>query len=196
MPQNSNPKRVAIFIDHSNVTHLLSDIRKIDPLWIKWYNPRKLAEKLKGNRTLIGVYFYCSPPPGYLLQEGEKGEKQYWKQMSYYEAISRLPNTELKYAHLSGVKGDLREKNLDTQLSTDLIMLAMANKYDVAILVTNDGDYASAVEAVKQLGRKIELVYFKHAVSWHLKRICDVARKARRDFFEELKFAVNNGVVK
>ena len=194
MANINNPKRVAVFIDHSNVTHLLSDMRKIDPLWVKWYDPRKLAVKLVGNRVLMGIYFYCSPAPSYLLQEGEKGERQYWKQMSYYEKVKKLPDLELKYARLSGAKGDLHEKNLDTQLNTDLLLLATANKYDTAILVANDGDYVSAVEGAKQLGRKVELVYFKHSISWHLKRICDVARRVRRAYFEELKFNISNNL--
>ena len=111
----SSAKRVAVFIDHSNVYHLLCDMRKIDRLWVKWYNPRSLADKLVGNRSLAGVYFYCAPPPPYLLQEGKKREKQYWKQISYYEEIKKLPDTELKYGRLTGVKGDMHEKNLDTQ---------------------------------------------------------------------------------
>lgn len=108
----SNGKRVIVFIDHSNVIHLLSDMRKIDPLWVKWYNPRELALKLIGKRELTGIYFYCAPPPPYLLQEGNKGETQYWKQISYYEAIKKLPNLILKYGRLTGSKGDMHEKNL------------------------------------------------------------------------------------
>jgi uncharacterized LabA/DUF88 family protein len=185
-----NPQRVAIYIDHSNVHHLLCDMRKIDSLWVKWYNPLTLAMKLVGNRELVEVNFYCAPPPPYLLQEGKRSQKQYWKQMSYYGEVEKLPKVNLKYARLSGVKGDLHEKNLDTQLSTDLILSAAANNYDTAIIISNDGDFVSAVAGVMQLGRKIELAYFKGSVSWELKKACNITRRLRRGFFEELSFTV------
>jgi uncharacterized LabA/DUF88 family protein len=184
-------QRVAVFIDHSNVCHRLAEMKKVDPLWQRWYDPLKLARRLVGKRELVGVHFYCAPPPPYLLQEPGK-EKIYWKQMSYYEEIKKLDKVVLKYSRLSGVKGDLHEKNLDTQLNTDLLVMATQNTYDTAIVISNDGDYESAFQGVKDLGRKVELVYFRYKVSWNLKRIADISRKARRSFFEKLNFDVNN----
>lgn len=189
-----NPQRVMVFIDHSNVIHSLIDIiKRIDPLWVKWYDPKKLSEKLIGNRKLVGVYFYCAPPPPYLLQEGKKGEDKYWAQMSYYEEVSKLDLVTLKYAYLTGVKGDMHEKNLDTQLTADLLILAAENKYDTAIVISNDGDFESVIKGAKQLGRKVEVLYFKGMVSWNLRKVADVSRKARRSFFELLSFAIKNG---
>ncbi len=184
--------RVAVFIDHSNVFHRLCEVQRVDSLWQTWYNPSKLAIKLAGNRELIGVYFYCSPPPPYLLAEGEKEKNKYWKQISYYEVVKRLDKIQLKYGRITGVKGDLHEKNLDTQLNTDMLVLATQNQYDTAILVSNDGDYESVLQGVKDLGRKIELAYFKHKVSWNLKRAADVSRKMRRSYFEKLDFVDGN----
>lgn len=189
-----NEKRVAVFIDHSNVVHRLSDLRKIDKNWIRWYNPLELSKKLAGNRKLVRVYFYCSPPPSYFLQDGPDYESRYWQQMSYYNEVSKLPDVELKYAQLKGVKGDLHEKNLDTQLTTDLIVKSATNEFDIAIIVSNDGDFVSAAEAVKtQYGRKIELVYFRKNSSMELRTICDVSRRARMSHFIQLNFVVNNG---
>jgi uncharacterized LabA/DUF88 family protein len=70
--------------------------------------------------------------------------------------------------------------------------MATQNTYDTAIVISNDGDYESAFQGVKDLGRKVELVYFRYKVSWNLKRIADISRKARRSFFEKLNFDVNN----
>ncbi len=186
--KTSKQNRVAIFIDHTNVYHRLIDMKKIDKSWVTWYNPEILAKKLVGDRELVGIYFYCSPPPAYLLQESEKSKNSYWKQMSYYEEIKKLDKVEVKYGRITGVKGDLHEKNLDTQLNTDLLVQASQNKYDTAMLVSNDGDYESAIQGVKDLGRKIELAFFKYKVSWNLKRISDVSRKMRLSYFEELQF--------
>ena len=67
-----NPNKVAVFIDNSNVFRNLYDLKTIDPSWVCFYNPLKLAEKLAGNRELVHVGFYCVRPPAYLLEEGEK----------------------------------------------------------------------------------------------------------------------------
>src|SRR3989344_6429669 len=178
--------RVAVFIDNSNVYHSLSRIRKTDPTWTITYNPIFLAEKLAGNRRLIGVFFYCVPPPVYLLSEGISGRGKYWKQMGYFDNIRKLNRVSLKYARLEGTRDNLREKNLDTQLVTDMLVLAAQNAYDTAILVANDGDYASAVAGVEKLGRHIELGHFRKGLSHELKAVCKIAHPLRKSFFIDL----------
>lgn len=173
--------RVSVFIDHSNA-------RKIDPLWALWYDPLSLAKKLVGNRHLVSVYFYCAPPPSYLLKEGLREKRQYWIQMRYYQEIAKQEKVTLKYARLEGGKGNLREKNLDTQLTVDLIILAAHNLYDTAILVANDQDYVSAAKGANQLERRIELAYFDKRISMHLKSVCNVSRRLRRSYFIDLSF--------
>lgn len=180
--------RVAVFIDHSNVHHLLNNMRKADPLWARWYNPLSLAEKLAGNRFIVCVYFYCAPPPSHLLNEGVKEKRQYWMQMGYYQEIDKHDKVTVKYARLEGKKGNLREKNLDTQLTADIIILAAQNHFDTAILVANDQDYVAAVKGVNQLGKRIELAYFEKSLSMHLKSVCNVSRKLRRSYFIDLSF--------
>ena len=180
--------RVATFIDHSNVWHRLSDMRKIDPEWEQWYDPLKLSNKLAGNRELDSVNFYCAPPPPYLLNEGTVGKNKYDNQMKYYEAIRKMDNVNLKLATLKGSKGYIREKNLDTQLTTDLIMKSAGNQFDVAIIASNDGDFVPAMESAKELGRGIELLYFRNTRSMDLVQKADIARSARKSFFEKLQF--------
>ncbi len=78
------------------------------------------------------------------------------------------------------------EKNVDTQLSTDMVAMAALNEYDVAILISNDGDYKSAVENTKRFNKKVENMYFKGSLSMALNGICDIKRRARRSYFEKL----------
>jgi len=74
----------------------------------------------------------------------------------------------------------------DTQLATDMVTLAALDKYDVAIIISNDGDYKSAVENTKKFNKKIEVVFFKGSLSMLLKEKCDLTRRARRSYFERL----------
>lgn len=179
-------KRVTVFIDNSNIYKCLAELNKIDRGWVKMYDPQKLSEAIAGEREITQIFFYCSPPPSYMLMEGTNSSKNYWSQIAYYEAIKKQPKTVVKYGRLTGPRDGLNEKNLDTQLVTDMTTQAAQNLYDTAILVSNDGDYESAVDSVKSFKKKVEFVYFKGYVSMILKSKCDVARRARQNFFQKM----------
>ncbi len=47
------------------------------------------------------------------------------------------------------------EKRVDVSIAVDMVMKAMNNEFDVAYLVSADGDFIPAVEAVREMGKKI-----------------------------------------
>ncbi|TSC80746.1 MAG: hypothetical protein G01um101429_55 [Parcubacteria group bacterium Gr01-1014_29] len=177
-----NPKRVAVFIDNSNVFHYIYDIRKSDKSWVCLYNPLILGQKLAGDRNLVYVGFYCVRPPSYLLGGNTEEQKRYNITKKYYGEIEKLSNVSIKYGDLKGTRGQLQEKNLDTQLATDMVTMAALDKYDIAILVSNDGDYKSAIENTKLFNKKIENLFFKGSLSMAIDGKCDIKRRARRSF--------------
>jgi uncharacterized LabA/DUF88 family protein len=179
-------KRVAVFIDNSNVFHYIHDIRKSDRNWVCLYNPLILGQKLAGDRNLVYVGFYCVRPPSYLLAGTAEEQKRYNTTQKFYGEIEKLLDVMVKYGDLKGTKGQLQEKNLDTQLATDMVTMAALDKYDVAILVSNDGDYKSAIESVKIFNKKVENLFFKGSLSGAIDGKCDVKRRARRSFFVKL----------
>ena len=181
-----NPKRVAVFIDNSNVFHYIHNIRKFDRSWVCLYNPLILSQKLAGNRNLVYTGFYCVRPPSYLLGGNTEERRKYNITQKYYGEIEKLPNVSIKFGDLKGTKGQLQEKNLDTQLATDMVTMAALNKYDIAILVSNDGDYKSAIENTKLFNKKIENLFFKGSLSMAIDGKCDIKRRARRSFFVKL----------
>jgi len=145
-----------------------------------------LAKKLVGSRDLVGVYFYCVPPPAWLLSEGEKSKNRHATASRYYSAIGKLPNVEVKYGYIQGDKKDPQEKNVDTQICSDMLAHAALGQYEVAILVSNDGDFQSATSSLRLLGKRVELLFFKGYVSGALKSGCDLVRKARMSHFVRL----------
>lgn len=55
----------------------------------------------------------------------------------------------------------LREKGIDVKLATDLIVGAIDNKYDVAIVVSSDADIIPAIDWVRnRTGKKVEYIGF------------------------------------
>lgn len=183
-------QRVSVFIDNSNVFQTINDIRDNtgDCSWVALYDPLKLAEILAGGRQLEKVYFYCVPPPAWLLEDGEKGKKRHATAMRYYSAVAKLPKVEIKYGYIQGGKADPVEKNVDTQLGTDMVTDAALNKYDTAILISNDGDFMSAASNTKLLGKRVELLFFKGFASYGLRKSCDLTRRARKSNFSLIKF--------
>lgn len=135
--------RVSVYIDNSNVFKNIKRIKKVtgDDSWVQLYDPLKLAQKLVGNRELVRVYFYCVPPPSWLLNEGEKGKRRHEVTSKYYSKISKLKDVEIKYGYLQGDKSNPQEKNIDTQISSDMVANAALGEFDTAILVTNDDDF-------------------------------------------------------
>lgn len=177
--------RVIVFIDNSNVyKNLCKHIKDIPSQWsTKSYDPLFLAQKLVGNRELAKVYFYCAPPPQSLFKENPRA---FNTQNSYYSKISKLDKLEIKYASLSLNDGVLSEKNLDTQLTGDVVMKAALNEYDHAIIISNDGDFVSAVEGAKNLGKKVEVAHFKENTSMELRQKADITRRLRPSYFKKL----------
>lgn len=182
-------KKVAVFIDNSNVFRNIKGIKESDPGWVCFYDPLKLAERLAGNRELVFVGFYCVRPPAYLLTEGMPGIKKHTYTTRYYSEIEKLSLVQVKYGDLRGSRGSLQEKNVDTQIATDMVTMAALGEYDTAILISNDGDYVSAAERVRDtFKKKVEVVFLRGRLSMALRAVCDISRRARRSHFTELAF--------
>ncbi len=59
-------------------------------------------------------------------------------------------------------------------IGVDMLAGASKNLYDVAVLVTGDGDLIHAVKAVKDLGKHVELATFPIGRSDELASVADV----------------------
>lgn len=58
------------------------------------------------------------------------------------------------------VKYQLAQKGVDVQLALDVLDLAHADRYDVAILVTGDADFVPLVRRITSLGKQALLAHF------------------------------------
>jgi uncharacterized LabA/DUF88 family protein len=179
--------RVAIFIDNSNVLQSIKSLQKTGQYWwTSLYSPKHLAEKLAGNREIVYIGFYCAPPPAFLITGNAADQNRYKLSMKYYGLVENTIDITIHYATVNGSKGNLQEKNLDTKLTADLVGMAAQNKFDTAILVSNDADFVSGMNVVQTLGKKVEVVYFKGMGSMELRQKADVPRKTKPSFFKKI----------
>lgn len=69
--------------------------------------------------------------------------------------------------------GNKVEKGVDVNLAVDLVTLAYENKYDVAMVFSNDGDFEPSVKKAQLYGKKVCNVKFPKCNAHHLSKICD-----------------------
>jgi len=82
-------------------------------------------------------------------------------------------------------EGIWEEKMVDVLIASDMVYYAARNEYDTAILVTADNDLVPAIQRVKNLNHKVELVVFTKAkpkVS-NLVKASTINRRARKSHF-------------
>jgi len=178
-------ERVIVFIDGSNLYHLVKQLcpneRQID------FSFQKFLKKIVGNRNLVRVYYYNCP------LDRNKDNKAYRAQQRFFEKLREIPNFKLILCKMQKVKIDgkiiYQVKEDDIHLAVDMVKLAYNNAYDTAILVSSDGDFVPAINAIQEIEKKVEDIGFEHKFSFHLKKICDSFTKLSKEdvlrFFEK-----------
>jgi uncharacterized LabA/DUF88 family protein len=178
--EDNNLDRAIVFIDGNNLYHRLKEQG-----WGTWIDVGKLAQKVVGQRTLVHIYYYNAPPPG--------GKRFTKKGNDFLSLVQKTPNLTFRRSWLRGIqKVDeygtyqaYQEKGGDTALSTDLVSAAADNQFDVAIIISNDGDYAPAAHKVQDVYRKrVEVIYFEGRRPFAMES-CSLMRSFRRSFIED-----------
>lgn len=172
------PNRVAIFIDGSNFYH---GCRNALPRGTN-IDFEAFARKLVGQRQLVRIYFYTA------VVRREDGEERYIDQQRFLERLNHLDYFQVKLGRLMPRGNTVVEKGVDINIAVDMLKYAYSNAYDTAILVSGDGDFATAVEAAKDLGKHVENAYFKMGRSQELQRVCDRFILLDNDYLRDCTF--------
>jgi uncharacterized LabA/DUF88 family protein len=168
-------ERVSIFIDGSNLYHALrSNLGRYD------LNFAEFASKLCGPRHLFRTYYY-----NVLQYSGQRAEGQR-EQQEFLNALRQTPYLEVRLGGTKLAQGVRVEKGIDVMLATDLLHFAWINLYDIAVLVSGDSDFAYALQAVKNMGKHVEVAYFETNVSRELLDIADNRHLLDQKFFRGL----------
>ena len=175
-------ERICIFVDGSNFYHSIKGSFDLHDNEVDF---TKLINILKGDRLLIDVYYYNAP-----LDRGYN-EKVYWNQQKFFAELSKIPGFHVVLCNMrktiKGGKPEFTVKGDDIYLATDMVSLAYENKYDIAILVSGDGDFVPAIKRVQKLGKNVENAYFKVSRSTFLKEVCNKSIKLDDFIIECLK---------
>jgi uncharacterized LabA/DUF88 family protein len=165
--------RVAIFIDGSNLYHSVKNNFGRHDL-----NFTEFANKLAAGRKLFRTYYYN------ILQDPAQYPEAHKDQLEFLDALKKTPYLETR---LGSTKKSLgTEKGIDVMIATDLLYFAWSGFYDTAILVSGDADFAYAVQAVKNMGKHVEVAYFENGISKDLLDIADHRYLLDRNFFNTI----------
>ena len=168
-------QRVAIFIDGSNLYHALEENCGRMDLDFKGF-----ITKLCSDRQLFRAYYYN------ILQDPDRKGPAYQEQQKFLATLYTTPLLEVRLGS-SRQRGELLvEKGVDVMLAVDLLQYAWRDLYDVGVLVSGDGDFAYALQTVKNLGKHAEVVAFPSNLSYELAQTADERLILDRPFFDDL----------
>jgi len=170
-------ERVMIFIDGSNLYHIIKNLfseKKPND-----FDFEKFVKYLAGDMNLIRTYYYNVPLD--LMQNPDSCIKQ----QKFFDKIQRISKFNFVLCRMQ--KRKVNEKIIyeakedDIHLAVDMVKLAYNDGYDTAILVSSDGDFVPAVQAVQEKGKQVENIGFENKFSYHLKQVCDKFIKLKKD---------------
>ena len=112
------------------------------------------------------VYVTASP-----IQSHDRDRFERWRK---FEAmIRRQERVELKLGRLEGPPGRVYEKGVDILVAIELLAGAFKDQYDVAIVVSGDGDFADVAREVREAGKLIFNAFFRANQSYELAKCCN-----------------------
>lgn len=161
-------QRVGVFVDIQNMYYSAKNI----------YNSKvNFGEILQtgiAGRKLIRAIAY--------VVRAEAPEEQ-----SFFDALSKQ-GFEIKMKDLQVFFGGQKKGDWDVGVAIDTIRIA--NKLDVVVLVSGDGDFIPLVEYLKFIGQQVEVIAYSKSASSKLMEIAD-------DFTDlcsnEDKYLIRNG---
>ncbi|MER3554825.1 MAG: NYN domain-containing protein [Meiothermus sp.] len=153
--------RVAIFIDGSSLYKGLVSSLGIDYR----LDFVQFVGALAGGRSLLRAYYYNAPLPN-----EDPAAKAHQSFLNY---LKRVPYVTVRLGRLERRGEGFIEKGVDIQIAIDMLKLAYADAYDVAVLVSGDGDFAEVLKVVQDLGKHAENTTFQTLSSYRLAQQAD-----------------------
>lgn len=167
-------EKIIIFIDGNNLYHNLE--RMFNNEKKDFFNFKKFIKHLANDRKVIETYYYIG------IFDLTYNSKIYANQQRFFSKLRKIKNFNLFTCRMQKVKIDgkniYQTKEDDIRLALDMVKLT--DKYDTAILVSNDGDFVPVVKFVQEKGKKVENIGIGKSPSYYLKQVCDRFRKLNK----------------
>lgn len=166
---NKKRERVSIFIDGRNFYHSTKNIKK-EGFKIKLQD---IVKELVGNRKLVTVFYYNA-----LLDEKHNLES-YNIHNKFLDILRKIPKFKIVLCDVKKLKNkdgsfSYEVKGDDVHLAHDLLMGAVDDLYDTAIIMSGDADFIPIIKTVRErFKKKVGNGYFRSTSSFKLREACD-----------------------
>lgn len=148
--------RVMLFIDLRNMTKSI----QMDAPFFR-LDFVALARQLKGPRQLIAAYIFDSKG----VMDSEDKTRRFHDYLRYkgFRVVARdsydLDRDE--------------QKEVDVAMACKMVVHALKDHYDVAVVVSGDRDFIPAIQEVQAAGKRVEVAAFESSVGEELRRSAD-----------------------
>ncbi len=168
-------ERVMVFIDGSNLYHVLGEICGRHDLQFD-----KFGTKLANGRNLRRVYYYN------IKQDADRPADLVRDQDKFLATLHDTPYLEVRLGILKHRGDEMVEKGVDVMLATDVVVKALKDLYDTAIVVSGDADFFPAYQAAKDAGKHVEVAAFDSNLSPEAARVADNYIRLTKSWFTGL----------
>jgi len=154
-------EKVAIYIDGSNFYKYLKDEPIGFPKGVK-FDFSKFVGFLSQDRDCVSKRYYVG-----IARDFDNTDKSKKIVRGQQKFLAKIKNEgfSIKRGRLMYDKDRIREKGTDVKIAIDLIIGAIDDLYESAILVSSDTDLIPAVKYIRHRGKRLEYVGFSHAPS-------------------------------
>lgn len=181
-------QRLVVFVDYQNVYHLARRAFRLEngPSTSGQVNPDRLGVLIEARRNMTfkgtanecelkEVRIYRGMPDGAMDAKGHGATSRqiaHWERFPDVKAFTHpiaYPygwENEWDRARIKRGGDKPREKGIDVQLAVDLVLGAVENHYDVAVVFSGDSDLLPAIRAAMKLGKHIEVAAWDPPDSW------------------------------
>ena len=177
-------EKIAVYIDGSNFYGYLKDREIAFPKGTK-FDFKEFVNFLVGDkRKLVSKRYYTGVFRN--LDGTDKSKNLVRGQQKFF---SNLKNDGfiIKRGRIMPIDKVYKEKGTDVKIAVDLIVGAVDNLYDTAILVSSDTDLVPAIRYVKYKNKKVEYVGFAHAPSLGIQKYANLSRLLLPEDIEKFK---------
>ena len=165
-------ERVTIYIDGSNTYKRLKGLGMLQES--TRFNYSAFVKYLIGDRILVSKRYYVGIVRN--VDKSEKAEKMMKSQQKFSNGL-QTEGFEIKSGKIMYDNGNIREKGIDVKLSVDLVIGAVDNLYDTAVVISSDTDLIPAIKYVHNAKKKsVEYIGFGATPSFGMIKECSVSR--------------------
>lgn len=195
MTKTSRPRAI-MYVDGFNLYY--GALKKTK---FKWLNLLRLAQLVYPNFDFVAVR-YCSAKVS--ARPNNPGQSQ--RQELYLRALATVPEIDITLGNFMESHPRMRvhpseqppssikvikyeEKGSDVNLATHLLCDTYENKFDIAVVITNDSDLVMPIQQVRnRLSKKVLLLSPYKKRSFHLSKNVDAVRSIRQGVLKAAQF--------